>query len=146
MSRAEDICSKNPALAKQIAKAKGGEPAAKAAKPRKYRNKPCERNGERFDSILEADVYDALVARYGARNVMRQVRLSLGGGRFITPDFMVIIQHESMTEFDHKKYEAIHVFFADAKGLETPDWRTKRDWLRDKHGIEIRLIRKASEV
>lgn len=102
------------------------------AKPTKYRNVPTERGGQRFDSKLEADVYDRLVAYYGKLNVIRQVSFPIGRKR-IRPDFFVILAGRRFV-------------VADAKGIATDAWKSKANHLRDVHGIEIVLIHKAEEA
>lgn len=148
MSRnAAEIMSKNPRLKAQIDAAMAGpqrqfpELLSEPPKPTKYRNVKTVRHGMRFDSILEADVYDALVARYGAANVVRQVSIPIGSKR-IKPDFMVILRptRNAGSSFH------ISAFFADAKGFATEAWLAKANHLRDKHGIEIRLIKSAKDV
>lgn len=107
----------------------------KGAKRTKYGNKPTTHRGEKFDSQLELAVYLALCAKYGARNVIRQVSIPVGGLR-VRLDFMVLGTTGPW----------ISGFFADAKGMLTATAKAKYNHLRDKHGIEVVLIKSASEV
>ena len=99
----------------------------------KYRNVPTVVDGKRFDSKLEAKVYQDLCLEYGKENVICQVSIPIGAQR-IRPDFMVI-QYRWPNG-------TMKVVFIDAKGRETPAWRAKANHLKDKHGIEIQLRRK----
>jgi len=110
-------------------------PLAKLLGPgrRKYRNVPTVIGGHRFDSRHEAEVWLALCATYGAKNVIRQVSLPIGEKR-IRPDFLIIRQH-----FPDGTFRAE---FADAKGMITQEWKAKSNHLTDKHGLKIRLITK----
>ena len=102
-------------------------------KPKKYRNKPCEYEGQRFDSKLELKVYLDLVAVWGAPNVIRQVSIPIGKGR-MRPDFFVIT-----SRFDDGSFRG---HFVDAKGVITAAWRRGANHLEDKHGIKISLVKK----
>lgn len=105
-------------------------------KVRKYRNEPVVRDGQRFDSKLESNVYDMLCAQYGKENVICQASIPVGNLR-IRPDFMVI--HD---RFSDGRFWAE---FVDAKGVVTRDWTAKCNHLRDKHGLTVRQIRKAKK-
>ena len=112
-------------------KVKGKSPIPFGRK--KYRNIPCEVNGEKYDSKLEAKVHGDLIRGFCKERIIRQVSIPLGGKR-IRPDFLVITDH-----FEDGSFRG---FFADAKGKATRDWEAKAAWLLDKHGIKIRLIKK----
>ena len=122
---------------KQIGKARA-EPKAKRSK---YGAVKCKSaNGEAYDSKLERDIYEALVAKYGERRVMRQVSLTLPGGIRMRPDFMVIVSCPD-------EWGNVAVKFYDAKGPEpTRDWKNKAKLLANHYGITVGIIRKASEV
>ena len=101
---------------------------------RKYRNIPTTVDGKKFDSKLEAKVYQDLCLEYGKENVICQVSIPIGAQR-IRPDFMVILGRLFDTG-------AIGVKFIDAKGRETQAWKAKANCLKALHGIEIQLRRK----
>jgi hypothetical protein len=82
-----------------------------APKRGKYASERIERDGQRFDSRLEADVYDALRAR-GAL-FLRQVPFHLPGGGTYRLDFLEILDPAA-------------VRLLDPKGVETEMFRTKR--------------------
>jgi len=128
---------------KQIGKATA-EPKAKRSK---YGATKCKSaNGESFDSKLERDVYEALVAKHGERRVMRQVSLTLPGGIRMRPDFMVITPPAFEDIMPGQAIPAFVRFF-DAKGPEpTRDWKNKAKLLANHYGITVGIIRKASEV
>lgn len=108
--------------------------AAQMVKPRKYKNEPCEVDGEKFDSKLEARVCHRLRLEHGRENVIRQVSIPLDAEKRIRPDFLIIAE----------RYEdgSFRGFFVDAKGRLTDRWATAAAWLKDKHGLKIELIRK----
>jgi len=103
-------------------------------KRKKYGNIPTERGGEKFDSKLEADVYDSLCAQFGKGGVIRQVSMPLSNGKRIRPDFMVIHSRNNDGTFVAS--------FIDAKGMPTAAWTAKANHFEDKYGIEIKLRRK----
>lgn len=100
---------------------------------KKYRNQPTEINGERFDSKLEARICEMLRTIHGERNVIRQISIPIGAAR-VRPDFLII----------HERFEdgTFRAELADAKGVETQAWKAKANHLQDKHGINIRTIKK----
>jgi hypothetical protein len=133
-----------PAQAKPVVLVGNGAPGWKGGKQRKYKNEPVtdEETGEKFDSRLEHRVWKALVAKYGARNVMRQVSIMLKGGIRMRPDFIVLGWIE---EFGTSTRVFRRVI--DAKGMPpTSDWNNKKKLLRAEFGIECEIIRKPSEV
>lgn len=98
---------------------------------RKYRNKPLEWQGEKFDSRHELDIYrkrlDARMNGY-IRAVIRQVSMPLPHTtRRIRVDFL-LVENDGRLRWE------------DAKGFETPAWRLKRQIVRDAYGIEIELV------
>ena len=111
----------------------------------KYRNVPTVVDGRRFDSKLEAKVYQDLCLEYGRENVVCQVSIPIGAQR-IRPDFMVIVGCHPMRNFKTNPVSdgpIIHeILFIDAKGRETQAWKAKANCLKALHGIEIQLRRK----
>ena len=99
---------------------------------RKFRNKPCYHDGERFDSKGERDEYIALTEEYPT--VLRQVSIHIGQGKRIRPDFLVI------QEFLKDGWFVARL--EDFKGVETRDWKNKAAWLKDKTGVEIIVKKK----
>lgn len=82
----------------------------------KYRNTPCERDGQRFDSKAERAYYDTLMLRKRAGEVvavLRQVPFHLPGNTRYVVDFLVF---ESSGD----------VRFIDVKGMETETFKLKR--------------------
>lgn len=100
----------------------------------KFGNVPVHVGDERFDSKLERRTFDRLVAEHGRQSVVRQVSMPIEGGR-IRPDFMVI----------HERFEdgRALVEFIDAKGRETLAWKKSAKQLRERHGLAVRLMKKA---
>lgn len=121
-----------------------GAPGWKVAKQRKYKNEPVTDpdTGEKFDSKLEHRIWKALVAKYGERNVMRQVSIMLPGRIRMKPDFVVLGWIE---EFGTSTRVLRRVI--DAKGAPpTSDWKNKKKLLLSSFGLECEIIRKPSEV
>lgn len=104
-------------------------------KPKKYRNQPCEHEGEKFDSKLERDVWIALCFKYGRQYVKRQPSFKLAGGQRIRPDFLVILGALNTT-----------YWLFDAKGHETPEWKRKAKQFAKEYFQEIVLINSAKDV
>lgn len=99
-----------------------------------------EKTGERFDSKLEHRVWKALVEKYGERNVMKQVTIPLPGGVKFKPDFIVL---SPICEGENR--HLVGVF--DAKGPKPSEaWRNKAKTLKAEYGLEVKIIRKPSEV
>ena len=112
---------------------------AKPAAPSKFGNVRTENEaGEKFDSKLERTVYERLVARFGIKNVMRQVSLVLPGGVRMKPDFLVI----------HERFDdgTVRVGLLDAKGHATRDWLNKAKVMREWFGWPVRVVKSAGEV
>jgi hypothetical protein len=121
-----------------------GAPGWKGGKQRKYKNEPATDpdTGERFDSKLEMRVWKALVAKYGERNVMRQVSIMLPGGIRMRPDFIVLGWIDAYGNSTRTWDRVI-----DAKGMPpTSDWNNKKKLLKATFGLECEIIRKPSEV
>jgi hypothetical protein len=117
---------------------------ARMPKTRKYHNEPVvdEDTGEKFDSKLEHRVWKALVAKYGERNVMRQVSIMLKGGVRMRPDFIVLGWIDAYGN-STRTWERV----IDAKGMPpTSDWNNKKKLLKAMFGLECEIIRKPSEV
>lgn len=106
----------------------------------KYRNRKCEADGYKFDSIFERDVY------YGLK-----LRLSCGD---IT-DLRLQVPYELQEKYVFKgktvraiKYVADFVFVNnkgetevwDAKGVKTKEYRLKKKMFEFKYGIEIKEV------
>lgn len=108
----------------------------------RYGNKRVidEDTGEKFDSKLEHRVWKALVAKYGERNVMKQVAIPFRSGVKFKPDFIVL----SPIREGEARY-IIGVF--DAKGPKPSEaWRNKAKTLKAEYGLTVQIIRKPSEV
>jgi len=81
----------------------------------KFRAKPCESDGIRFDSKLERKVYQDLVLKQKAGEIvgmLRQVPLHLPGKTKYVMDFLVF--------YSDGTCEGI-----EAKGFETDSWKIK---------------------
>lgn len=118
-----------------------GNGAPRFGKQRKYRNEPVtdEDTGETFDSKLEHRIWKALVARYGQRNVMRQVSIMLPGRVRMKPDFIILGE----TEDGRRTIERI----IDAKGMApTRDWTNKAKQLRAEFKLPVEVVKKPSEI
>ena len=99
--------------------------------PTKYHNKKVMWQGEQFDSKYELEVWHALESARIAgqyRAVVRQVSMRLPGTRRrMRLDFMIV-------ENDGR------IRFMDAKGLETQEWKLKRDMVQQAYGISIETV------
>lgn len=92
-------------------------PAPATPSPRsKYGAERIERDGQRFDSKLEADVYDALRAR--GSMFLRQVPFHLPGGVIYRLDFLEILDPAA-------------VRLLDPKGVITQTFHAKRRMVED---------------
>lgn len=104
--------------------------------PRKYRNQPCEVEGEKFDSKLEAEVWQGLKREPWVRAVVRQVSIPCGIlKRRLRVDFLAILEVRPDGTFVGE--------LIDAKGVETDAWRLKAEALEQSTGIRVRRIGKA---
>jgi len=120
--------------------AQGEEPATPVA--RKFRNVPTtdEESGEHFDSRLECRVWRELVARYGRRNVLRQVSFCLPGRIRMRPDFVVL--ERSTTDG-----RAVIARVIDAKGAPpTNDWRNKAKLMAATFDLHVEIVRDPKEI
>jgi hypothetical protein len=92
---------------------------------------PTHRDGQRFDSKAEARYYDGLVLlKQGGEVVffLRQVPFHLPGGVTYRCDFQVF-------------YADGTVAFVDVKGMETPEFRTKKRLVESLYPIEIEIVK-----
>lgn len=90
------------------------------------------RDGMRFDSKLEARVYDRLRLAQEAGEVvffLRQVPFHMPGGVRLVVDFQVFWANE-------------RVSFIDAKGMETESFKAKRRIVEATYPIEIEVWKK----
>ena len=124
---AADVAKVNGKIRRQIAHAT--DPVLIPGPPKlKYHNHRIVWQGDQFDSKHELEVWQALeaaraIAQY--RAVIRQVSLRLPGTkRRIRIDFM-IVEHSGQ------------IRWLDAKGYETPEWKLKRDMVRQAYGLTI---------
>lgn len=118
----------------RAAEAMGAREALQAQAQRsKMGNVRVERPDGKFDSKLEARVYDRLVLEHdGREQIIRQLSFGLEDLR-MRPDFLIIYERlPGGTKFIGE--------FADAKGRITPEWKAKANHFHDKHGLGIRLI------
>ena len=95
----------------------------------KYRAKPTELDGIRFDSKLEAEYYRQLKLRQRAGEVvffLRQVPIHLPGKTKLVVDF---VEFRASGE----------VAFVDTKGVETETFRLKRRQVEDLYPIKIEM-------
>ena len=106
----------------------------------KFRNVPTLAGGIRFHSKFEANRYCELkmAERAGEiRKLERQVRFELRAG----PNDFVVERYVSDFTY-HEKQDGVWVFVCeDVKGFETSDYKRKRKWMKEVHGIEIREVR-----
>jgi len=95
----------------------------------KYGHRTAWRDGERFDSELEARCYDVLVLRQKAGAVLwftRQVPFRLGGGVVYRADFLAVLADGGVEVID-------------AKGYDTQSSRNKRKQVRSRFGFDVLL-------
>jgi hypothetical protein len=107
----------------------GGMSAGRVKQTHKYHATPKYVDGLRFDSKLEAQLYEALRLREKAgqlRYFLRQVPFELDGGVRYRADFVA---------FPHEGHEEIW----DAKGVDTPLSSTKRRQVEARYGVKILL-------
>jgi hypothetical protein len=122
------------ALMTRLTAAQARELLATKPKPRKYRNRPTVgADGRTYASKLEARHAEALDAQKRAgliRGYLPQVSFSLPGtSRRVIIDFLVVMPDGRFR-------------LEDAKGIETPAWRLKRDLLERALGVPVDLIRR----
>lgn len=97
----------------------------------KFQAKPCELDGFKFPSKLEARYYQRLKHRQQAGEVvffLRQVPLHMPGGGKLVIDFVEFHADGS-------------VHFVDAKGVETSEFKTKRRVVESVYPITIELVK-----
>lgn len=109
----------------------------KIAKFNKYKAKKIETKDGKFASQLEFRKWSELLLMQNAgliSNLRRQVKIKLGHKVSYIADFVY---------YDIKK---LNLIVADAKGVETKDFRVKKEWLLEKFkGFKFRTIYKDSE-
>lgn len=109
----------------------------KIAKFNKYKAKKIETKDGKFASQLEFRKWSELLIMQNAgliSNLRRQVKIKLGHKVSYIADFVY---------YDIKK---LNLIIADAKGLETKDFRVKKEWLLEKYrGFKFRTIYKDGE-
>lgn len=107
--------------------------AVKQAAKRKYYSVPTVIDGIRFDSKLEARLWMHLEAARRAGEVkwcLRQPSFDVAAGIRYRADFLVM-------------YSDGQVAVLDAKGMDTPNSKTKRAVVEQRYGIKIRVLTKA---
>lgn len=107
------------------------------AKPRKYRNKPCEGHGEKFDSKLEATRFDVLKLREQAGEI-RDLRAHVS--------FPLMVGDQLIGAYEA---DAVYVEVAsgrkvveDSKGVRTALFRWKARHFKAQYGFAITEVRK----
>lgn len=98
----------------------------------KYKAVRTERHGIRFDSKLEARVYDRLLLAKEAGEIvmiLRQVPLHLPGNTVYRVDFQVFWANGEVS-------------FIDAKGVETETFKLKKRQVEELYPIEIEIWKK----
>jgi hypothetical protein len=149
----ETIIRKNPKFSKQIEEQLRRADALKQVReqvaPLNPERNPPRRSkmnaqrtttatGETFDSKHEARIISQLRAAYGRENIITQVSIPLedvaSGSRRarMRIDAMRIIER-----FEDGSFRAE---FLDPKGFETRAWKRSQQWLRDKHGLEVKTL------
>lgn len=101
----------------------------------KYRNAPVIVDGYRFDSKLEADRYQELKLLKASGEVewfLRQVPFHLAPAVTWRADFLVIWRDR-----------AERVTAEDAKGFLTDTARVKLALVRERYGVDVRILRRA---
>lgn len=119
----------HPSIAQAIAR--GLLPAgAVAARRAKFNNRPCECEGERFQSERERDAWLALRerARRGEiADLRRQVRYTLAVNGVWVCDYIADFTHQ----------EGGRLVVTDAKGFRTGEYKLKKRLMKGCHGIDI---------
>lgn len=109
----------------------------KIAKFNKYKAKKIETRDGVFASQLEFRKWNELLLMQNAgliSNLRRQVKIKLGHKVSYIADFL------------YYDVEKLNLIVADAKGIETKDFRVKKEWLLEKFkGFAFRTIYKDSE-
>jgi hypothetical protein len=117
----------------------------------KFKNKRCFLNGEKFDSQRELKYWLGLQARQAAgeiRDLERQVvfiladRVNLEEKR-VKPALRYVADYRYTVIVPDAalKYESEGaVIVADAKGKQTPEYRTKKHLMADRHKIIVREV------
>lgn len=109
----------------------------KIAKFNKYKAKKIETKDGVFASQLEFCKWRELVLMQNTgliSNLRRQVKIKLGHKVSYIADFV------------YYDLEKLSLVIADAKGVETKDFRVKKEWLLDKYsGFKFRTIYKDGE-
>ncbi|MBA2307222.1 DUF1064 domain-containing protein [Candidatus Dependentiae bacterium] len=93
---------------------------------------PCERDGKKFPSKLEARYYDKLLMLQSSGQViffLRQIPFDLPGSVRYVCDFQVF-------------YSNGEVSFIDTKGKDTPLSQAKRKIVEDLYPIRIEIVSK----
>lgn len=113
--------------------------------PTKYRNRPTEEEGIRFDSMAEARRYRELklLQAHGAiRNLELQPEYALVvQGIDGKPVKVAKYRADFRYERKHPKEAAWAVIVEDVKGYETAVFRLKAKLVKALHGVTIELVR-----
>lgn len=96
----------------------------------KFNAKPCERDGKKFHSKLEAKFYDSLLLLQKSGEViffLRQVPFELPGNVQYRADFQIF-------------YASGDVVFVDVKGVDTPVSIIKRKQVEELYPVHIEIV------
>lgn len=126
------VPTSHPAIAQAVAL--GLLPAgAVVGRRTKFNNRPCECEGERFDSERERDAW--LVLRERARrgeitDLRRQVRYTLAVNGVWVADYIA--------DFTHQEHGRLVV--TDAKGVKTGEYKLKKRLMKAVHNVDIQEV------
>lgn len=111
--------------------------AAPARKPSKFKNVPTERNGEKFDSKLEANRFDVLRLREQVGEI-RDLRAHVSFPLMVG-DEMIGAYEADAVYFDNTAGRKV---VEDSKGVRTPLFRWKARHFKAQYGFAITEVRK----
>ena len=116
------------------------QPELPKPKPKKYRNTPVVVDGVRFDSILEYNRWRQLQILEKAGHITelrRQAVYILAPATVIDGRRRPAVRY--IADFEYRDENGFRVV-EDAKGIQTPQFKTKRHLMKTVLNIDVRII------
>jgi hypothetical protein len=107
------------------------------AKPRKYRNKPCQADGEKFDSKLEATRFQLLQLQEKAGEI-RDLRAHVSFPLMVGDALIGAYEADAV----YTEVATGRKVVEDSKGVRTPLFRWKARHFKAQYGFAITEVRK----
>ena len=106
----------------------------------KYRNKPCEIDGEKYRSIREAKRHQWLLMLQSSGQIaglVREVQFELAPGVRILGESRKRPPLRYVADFVYSDVQLGQIIVEDAKGVQTPAYRIKKHLMATVHGVHV---------